>query len=51
MPLGQGFTKSDFLSDFRFPLGKIYEDVALMPFITSLCSTVTYIQKHYIDIL
>ena len=37
--------KSDFLSDFRFPLGKIYEDVALMPFITSLCSTVTYIQK------
>lgn len=36
--------RSEFLSKFRFPLGKIYEDIALMPYITSLCSSVNYIQ-------
>ena len=36
--------RSEFLSKFRFPIGKIYEDIALMPYITSLCSSVSYIQ-------
>ncbi|WP_410531536.1 glycosyltransferase [Streptococcus salivarius] len=36
--------RSEFLSKYRFPIGKIYEDIALMPYITSLCSSVSYIQ-------
>lgn len=37
--------KSKMIGDFRFPLGKIYEDVALMPFISSRCTSVTYIKQ------
>ena len=37
--------KSKMIGDFRFPLGKIYEDIALMPFISSRCTSVTYIKQ------
>ncbi|WP_306790291.1 glycosyltransferase family 2 protein [Streptococcus australis] len=37
--------KSKRIGNFRFPLGKIYEDIALMPFISSRCTSVTYIKQ------
>ena len=37
--------KSKMIGDFRFPSGKIYEDIALMPFISSRCTSVTYIKQ------
>ncbi|MBZ2151106.1 glycosyltransferase [Streptococcus cristatus] len=38
--------KSSLIESYRFPKGKIYEDIALMPFVTSKCSDVSYIQKY-----
>lgn len=37
--------KSKIIENFRFPLGKIYEDIALMPFISSRCTSVAYIKQ------
>lgn len=38
--------KSHFFDSNYFPKGKIYEDVALMPYMTSKCSSISYIKKY-----
>ena len=38
--------KSHFFDFNYFPKGKIYEDVALMPYMTSKCTSISYIKKY-----